>query len=147
MIGDMIGPHPTSDLDSHSDIEDLVRRFYRAATQDDLLGPMFNDVAQVDWSEHVPKVIAFWSRVLFGVHGYEGDALRAHEVISAKVTLAPAHFERWLDLFGETVDLGWAGPRAERVKQFAADFARVHMAQLNSGAEGCMHRATTDATG
>jgi hypothetical protein len=24
-----------------------------------LLGPMFNDVARVDWSEHLPKLTAF----------------------------------------------------------------------------------------
>lgn len=128
----MIGPPPARDLDSHADVEEMVRRFYRDATQDDLLAPMFNDVAHVDWSEHLPKLIAFWSRALFGVHGYAGDALRAHQLINDQVTFTAEQFQRWLDLFCETVDLGWVGPRADRVKTLARDFAHVHMAQLAS---------------
>ena len=143
MIGDMIGRRPARDLDSHADIEELVRRFYRDATQDDVLGPVFNDVAHVDWSEHVSNLIAFWSRAVFGVHGYEGDALRAHELIGDKVALTTEHFERWLDLFCETVDLGWAGPRADRVKTLATDFAQVHVAQLASSPTGPVHNATS----
>ena len=105
-----IGPPPAGDLDGHSDVEEMVRRFYRDATQDELLGPMFNDVAHVDCSEHLLKLIAFWSRALFGAHGYAGDALRAHQLINNRVTFTADQFQRWLDLFCETVDLGWAGP-------------------------------------
>ena len=50
------------------DSGEMVRRFYAEVTADDLLGPMFNDVAQVDWSEHLPKLTAFWCRALLG-HG------------------------------------------------------------------------------
>ena len=42
----------------------MVRRFYADVTQDDLLGPMFNEVARVHWSEHLPKLTAFWCRAL-----------------------------------------------------------------------------------
>ena len=47
-------PDPTGDLDTPEEIAELVRRFYADVTQDDLLGPMFNEVARVDWSEHLP---------------------------------------------------------------------------------------------
>ena len=51
----------------------MVRRFYADVAQDDLLGPMFNDVAQVDWSEHLPKLAAFWCRALLGHAGVRGQ--------------------------------------------------------------------------
>ena len=62
-------PAPTSDLDSPEEIAEMVRRFYADVAMDDLLGPMFNDVARVDWSEHLPKLTAFWCRALLGLPG------------------------------------------------------------------------------
>lgn len=70
-------PAPTRDLDSPEEIAEMVRRFYADVTQDDVLGPMFNDVAQVDWSEHLPKLAAFWCRALLDQPGYTGNPFRA----------------------------------------------------------------------
>ena len=108
----------------------MVRRFYSDVAQDDLLGPMFNEVARVDWSEHLPKLTDFWCRILLSTPGYQGNPLRAHQVVHAKRPFTAAHFQRWLDLFFETVELGWVGPNAERVKAFATKVARVHGDQL-----------------
>jgi truncated hemoglobin YjbI len=41
-----------------------------------------------------------------------------------------AHFERWLSLFHETVELGCTGPRADRAAELAENVARVHSQQL-----------------
>ncbi len=56
----------------------MVRRFYADVAMDDLLGPMFNDVARVDWSVHLPKLTAFWCRALLDQQGYAGNPFRAH---------------------------------------------------------------------
>jgi hemoglobin len=126
----IVRPLPTRDLDDPSDVAEMVRRFYSDVAQDDLLGPMFNDVAKVDWSAHLPKLTAFWCRALFGIGGYAGNPFQAHERINAQEPFTLAHFERWLDLFFETVELGWVGPNTERVKALAANVARVHSEQL-----------------
>lgn len=39
----------------------------RVVDGDDLLGPVFNEVAQVNWPEHLAKLTAFWCRALFGI--------------------------------------------------------------------------------
>jgi hemoglobin len=122
------------DLDDEWEIEELVRRFYADVAQDDLLGPMFNDVARVDWSEHLPKLTAFWCRALLSMPGYEGNPYRAHQLIHARRPFTRAHFERWLDLFHETLDLGWAGPKAEQAKALARKVAVVHSKQLTGDA-------------
>ncbi|MEM7095032.1 MAG: group III truncated hemoglobin [Actinomycetota bacterium] len=130
-MGHGVNPgRPTQDLDSPEEITEMVRRFYRIVSQDDLLGPMFNTVAEVDWFDHLPKVAAFWSRLLLGQHGYSGNPLGAHRRIHAKEPFRPEHFERWLDLFFETLDLGWIGPNVERAKHFALNVSRVHSRQL-----------------
>jgi hemoglobin len=119
-----------ADLHDPGEVAEMVRRFYTDVAQDDLLGPLFNDVAQVDWSEHLPKLTAFWCRALFGMPGYAGNPFRAHLDVHERRSFTPAHFHRWLDLFEETVDLGWCGPNAEKVKDLANNVARVHSGQL-----------------
>lgn len=109
---------------------ELVRRFYRDVAQDDLLGPVFNDVARVDWNEHLPKLTAFWSRFLFGQPGYDGNPYRQHQLMHACSPFTAAQFHRWLDLFEETLDGGWCGPNVERAREFAARVAGVHGKQL-----------------
>src|SRR5215510_9369224 len=101
---------PARDLNDPDEVAELVRRFYVDVAQDDLLGPMFTDVARVDWGEHLPKLTAFWCRMLFSQPGYAGNPYRAHLAVHARRPFTAAHFHRWLDLFEETVDLGWAGP-------------------------------------
>jgi hemoglobin len=127
---DIPRPAPTSDLETENDIAEMVRRFYSDVTQDDLLGPMFNEVARVDWSEHLPKLTAFWCRALLGQPGYQGNPFRAHMLIHAQRAFTPAHFERWLSLFHETLELGWTGPNARRAVELADNVARVHSQQL-----------------
>jgi hemoglobin len=123
-------PTPTEDLDSPGEVAEMVRRFYADVAMDDLLGPVFEDVAHVDWSEHLPKLTAFWCRALLGHQGYVGNPFRAHAEVHAQQRFTPAHFERWLSLFTETVELGWVGPRADRALALAHQVARVHEDQL-----------------
>lgn len=108
----------------------MVRRFYADLAMDDLLGPMFDDVARVDWSEHLPKLAAFWCRALLGLPGYSGNPFRAHALVHDQRAFTPAHFERWLSLFHDTLELGWIGPNVDRALQLAENVARVHGEQL-----------------
>jgi hemoglobin len=121
---------PTRDLDSPEEIAEMVRRFYADVTMDDLLGPMFNDVARVDWGEHLSKLTAFWRRALLDLPGYVGNPFRAHALVHDKRAFTPAHLERWLILFHETLELGWTGPNADRAAELADNVARVHSQHL-----------------
>jgi hemoglobin len=113
------------DLDSRSEIHDLVVRFYREIVFDELLGPVFADVAEVDWSIHIPKLIDFWCRVLLGEPGYDGYILHAHQEVHEIEAFQPELFDRWYRLFVESVDEGWQGPFAEAAKVHAARMAGV----------------------
>jgi hemoglobin len=118
------------DLDSVEQIAEMVRRFYRDVDADELLGPVFNDVARVDWDTHLPKLTAFWARALLGLDGYSGNPFARHAAVHAELTLTIAHFERWLSLFECTLDNGWEGPNTERARLLAHKVARVHATQL-----------------
>lgn len=119
-----------SDLDTPEAVAEMVRRFYGAVAQDGLLGPVFEDVAGVDWGEHLPLLTSFWCRMLLGRPGYDGNPLAAHRRVHAVAPFTAAHFVRWLELFHETLDEGWAGPHVQQAKRLAARVARVHGQQL-----------------
>lgn len=75
----------------------LLRDFYARARSDALLGPVFARVP--DWEAHIGRVTDFWSSVALMSGRYHGQPMRAHFGLG----LTPAHFARWLHLFGATV--------------------------------------------
>lgn len=118
------------DLDDARDVDAFVRQFYAQVSRDDLLGPVFNRVAEVDWAEHMPKLTAFWCRALFGTAGYAGNPFAAHRRVHDREPFTSAHFERWLMLFHDTLDRNWSGANVDRMKALAGNVARVHCRQL-----------------
>jgi hemoglobin len=120
--GAVAGPDG-GDLDSRSAIHDLVVAFYREVVFDELLAPMFGEVAEVDWSVHIPHLIDYWCRVLLGEPGYAGAIVRAHADLHQLEPLRPEHFDRWYGLWCRSIDQGWSGPVAERAKAHAAHMA------------------------
>ena len=106
---------PRGALSDHGDIELLVRNFYREAAMDDVLGPVFV-AAHVNWNAHVATLVDFWSWQLLGESDYAGQPLRAHQSVNARTPLSHAHYERWIELFCDTVDASFRGPTAEVAK-------------------------------
>ena len=47
------------DLSTPTEVHHLVTRFYREIVFDDLLEPIFGEVAEVDWAAHIPKLIDY----------------------------------------------------------------------------------------
>ena len=109
-------------LESVTDVQLLVRRFYQAVIPDPILGPIFSGFG-VDWSVHIPKLVDYWCRVLLGEPGYDGAILGAHRRVHEIDAFRAEHFDRWYSLWVESVDAGWAGPMAERAKRHAARIA------------------------
>jgi hemoglobin len=113
------------DLDTRAKIHDVVVDFYREIVFDDVLGPVFGEVAEVDWALHIPKLIDYWCRVLLGERGYDGYFLGAHERVDGIEPFASAWFARWLELWEASIDKEFAGPTAARAKRHAQRMAGV----------------------
>ncbi|QIP15576.1 group III truncated hemoglobin [Spirosoma aureum] len=116
---------PERTLDSPEDIRFLVDSFYEKVQIDPLIGPIFTDVAQVDFSKHLPKMYAFWESIILGNNAYDGHPFRPHLIVNQKHTLTIEHFERWLQLFSATLTENFAGETAEQVRQRATQIALV----------------------
>lgn len=114
-------------LETRDDIKLLVDTFYAKVRQDSLIGPIFTDVAKVNWDEHLPKLYKFWADLLLGEDTYRGRPFPPH----MKLNLIPSHFEQWLRLFVATVDENFVGLKAEEAKGRALRIARNFMINLN----------------
>jgi hemoglobin len=111
------------DLDSRREIHDLVIDFYREIVFDPLLGPVFGEAAEVDWAEHIPRLIDYWARVLLRDPSYDGHILRPHQHVHELQSFEPEYFDRWYALFTASVDQRWSGPFADAAKDHAARMA------------------------
>lgn len=111
------------DLTSRADIERLVDAFYDRVRSDELLAPIFDDIARVNWTAHLPRMYDFWESVLFGGTAFKGNPLAVHRQLAKKATLSATEFGRWIVLFHDTVDALFAGPTAEEAKARAVRIA------------------------
>lgn len=111
------------DIATPEDIRLLVDKFYEKVVADPLLGPIFNEIAQVDWPKHLPKMYAFWEFLLIGSNSYNGNPIQKHFELHAKNPITDAQFDQWLAHFCSTVDDLFAGEKAEEAKMRAAAIA------------------------
>jgi hemoglobin len=113
------------DIETEGDIAVFLDRFYARVRQDPKLGPIFDEVARVDWPTHLPQIQRFWSSLLLGMATYEGQPMRPHLALAQKTPIRPEHFERWLGYFSQTLDDSFAGPRANEARLRAHSIAAV----------------------
>ncbi len=114
-----------SDLSCRDDVELLVNHFYESVQADAVLGPVFNEVAQIDWSSHLPRMVDFWDTVMFRSGAYRGNPLSAHAKLLPHVEMSQALFDRWLTLFRRAVHHLFAGENAGHIVRCAEDMANV----------------------
>ena len=115
---------PLPDLDTDADVAAVVRAFYADIDADPVLGPFF---AGLDWSAHLPRMVSFWSSVVFQTGAYRGQPFAPHARMPG---LGREHFARWLDRFRATVGARYAGPRASRMVARAEQIAGVFQVKL-----------------
>jgi hemoglobin len=112
------------DLDSVGEVHQFVTRFYRQIAQDERFHRYFNVIARVDWHAHTLQLTDFWAGVLFETEHDDADAvIESHRWLHEQEPFDAELFERWLEIFDETLDGGWQGPLAERARHRARGMA------------------------
>ena len=112
-----------ADLDSRQNIEAFVELFYGRLLVDELLAPIFLEVAAVDLEMHLPHIKDYWCKLLLGERAYKRHTMDIHRQLHSKKPLKPEDFERWLQTFIDAVDTDFCGVRSERAKSVAATIA------------------------
>lgn len=114
------------DIETREDLENLLREFYAVATRDERIGHHF---AELDLETHLPVIVNFWEKILFGNPVYFGNPLAVHQTLHEKSPLKLEHFQRWFEIFSQTIDALYAGKMADNAKLRAKMIAH----SLNQG--------------
>lgn len=100
-----------TDIENIEHIKVLVDTFYNNVQQDKLLGPIFIGAIK-DWPHHLEKMYRFWQTVLLDQHTYSGSPFPPH----AHMPIDETHFNRWIQIFHETVETLYQGKIADEAK-------------------------------
>ena len=93
------------DITTYDDCLLLIEKFYDKLLIDEQIAHFFTEI---DLKEHIPKVADFWAFILIERPGYSNNMMTAH----ARLDLKEKDFERWLDLFHETINDLFDGEKA-----------------------------------
>lgn len=113
------------DIQTQDDIKLMVDTFYKKVLADELIGPIFNDVAKLDWGEHMPIMYAFWGSVLLGTQTYQGNPMTKHIALDKLFPLQKEHFHRWLQIWQQNLAEHFDGPIKEQALTRAQNIASV----------------------
>ncbi len=120
------------DIENLEDIQLFVDEFYLKVKRDTLIGPIFLEKIPEDWQPHLNKMYAFWNAALFAEPGFKGNPFAKH----APLKIEAKHFERWLQLFDETINQYFKGEMAEDAKNRAQLMAKMFLSRLQKMAGG-----------
>jgi hemoglobin len=96
-----------------ADLDEVLVAFYATLADDALLAPYF---AAVDMTAHMPRIVGFWSTMLFHTGRYSGSAFRPHLEMPG---LTAEHFSRWVATLEAVLDARFAGPNARLMIELA----------------------------
>lgn len=106
------GDSPTRDI-RDEDLHATLTAFYAIIAVDPLLLRYFE---KVDMAVHMPRIVAFWSTLLFHTRAYSGNAFRPHLEMPG---LSGEHFQFWVGTLERVVDARFEGPSATLMKELA----------------------------
>lgn len=118
------------DITNRKDIKKLVDKFYYKVKKDNLIGPFFTEVIDLNWNKHLSAMYDFWENVVFFTGKYEGNPMAKHQALHSIKALRMEHFSQWQSLFNETVNEYFEGKNAEMIKQKAGSIGTVLQVKL-----------------
>lgn len=116
-----------SDIKTLDDIKLLVNQFYGKVREDELLAPVFEARIGNKWPEHLEKMYSFWQTILLEENTYRGRPFPPH----ATLDIDRRHFEKWVELFKQTIEENFEGEKAENAKWRADKMSELF--QLKKG--------------
>ena len=120
------------DIQTRAGIEFLLTEFYKITIHDEMIGHHFDDI---DLESHLPIIVDFWEKILFGNPVYFNNPLTAHQKLHEKFPLKFEHFVRWVEIFSQTVDRLFEGEMADAAKLRAKMIGHSLNQRLNGGVQ------------
>jgi hemoglobin len=120
------------DITNRKDIKLLIDTFYIKVRKDESLGYIFDEIAKVDWKNHMPIMYDFWENTLFHTGDYKRNAMQPHLDLNKKIALTKVHFDQWLLIFKATVDELFEGEIANNAKARAISIATMIQIKISN---------------
>lgn len=109
------------DLDNAKHITQMVHRFYDKLLADELMAPLFLEVAQIDLKAHLPTISLYWQKMLLGDKQYNNNTMAKHRDINHKQPFQLEHYDTWLNYFLLTLETHFAGPFTDKAIRIATN--------------------------
>jgi len=100
-------PVPITELS----ITQMVDMFYARVREDAVLSPIFESKLAGRWNEHMPRMYAFWTKILLGSGNFQSNVFGKHMALAG---IEREHFIHWLALF-----------RMSAIEVFGIDDAKI----------------------
>src|SRR4051794_31987653 len=100
-------PVPITELS----ITQMVDMFYARVRGDAVLSPIFESKLAGRWNEHMPRMYAFWTKILLGSGNFQSNVFGKHMALAG---IEREHFIHWLALF-----------RMSAIEVFGIDDAKI----------------------
>ena len=113
------------DIETRDDITKMVRSFYEKLLMEKEFDHIFFQVAEIDIMEHIDMIVDFWESVIFRTGQYKRNTMETHLTLHRKHPLTDWHFNKWLKVFEENVNVLYKGDHAEIAKQRARSIAGI----------------------
>ena len=116
---------------TRENIRKMVDRFYSQVLKDEIVSPFFieklgDEMISDEWQHHLNLLTNFWASTVLGDNSYTGQPVKPHMHMEG---LQRVTFERWLELFFETLDKYYTKEAADvfKVKSqtIATNFMRL----------------------
>lgn len=112
-----------NDIQTKEDIIKLVNSFYKKVQQDAVIGFFFNNIAKVNWQEHLPRMYEFWETILLNQASYKGNPMQKHFPVNAIQAIEKSHFDHWIKLWTQTIEENFSGATAHQAISKATNIA------------------------
>jgi hemoglobin len=96
---------------TEASIPRMVDTFYARVREDAVLSPIFESKLAGKWDEHMPRMYAFWTKILLGKGDFQSNVFGKHMALAG---IEREHFMHWLCLF-----------RLTAIEVFGIDDAKV----------------------
>lgn len=118
------------DITTKADIALLVKSFYSKVMADPLISHFFTET-DFSLEKHLPVITSFWETILLDVVTYSGNPMLKHIKMNENMPLKVAHFNRWLQIWEETIRQNFFGERADEALKRGRNIAQLMDFKIN----------------